>query len=198
MHGACTEAPCRHSTSAGVRRSSRSPAEGTRWTRVDTDAECKLRACNKRALPRGCLVFPVGRTITATVPRCVVGTPEYVPYEGGPLRCDVPHRGRALIHQGLRGGPWPDFAVDGSLLSWDVLDQYLSLAWPTFMTMRSAARARRRQWPYVRERLYGHRDRSWTGRIMRVVASPAVTCTLPWLPSLACDAALGGSGGYGP
>ncbi|MFF1418204.1 transposase [Streptomyces sp. NPDC058280] len=41
--------------------------------------------------PKGCPVIPGGRTTTATAPRCVVGTPEYIQYADVPPPCDAPY-----------------------------------------------------------------------------------------------------------
>ncbi|MFJ3145718.1 LysR substrate-binding domain-containing protein [Streptomyces halstedii] len=65
-----------------------------------------------RALARaakGCPVIPGGRTTTATAPRRVVGTPEYIQYADVPPPCDVPpqpeRRGRCPHHLTPRADP---------------------------------------------------------------------------------------------
>ncbi|TXS31297.1 hypothetical protein EAO74_09535 [Streptomyces sp. gb1(2016)] len=55
--------------------------------------------------PKGCPVIPGGRTTTATAPRRVVETPEYIQYADVPPPCDAPHLTPRADPPGITGQP---------------------------------------------------------------------------------------------
>ncbi|MFF2012744.1 glycoside hydrolase domain-containing protein [Streptomyces sp. NPDC058195] len=58
-----------------------------------------------RDVPKGCPVIPGGRATTATAPRRVAGTPEYIQYSGVPPPCDAPRLTPHADPPGIAGQP---------------------------------------------------------------------------------------------